>query len=176
VTSTKEKIKRRSRLQAEMDICLRGDLAGQYEQLQRQLAELPANNKLGGDPERQRIQAEMEHIRAEMVADTIPFVLRAISEPAFQELVDQHPPRRNGDEINARDAAIGFNRSTFYHALIRACVIEPDDLDDEDWDVLFSPDGFSPGEFHRLGNEALRINDQAVDVPFSPAGSSENPD
>jgi hypothetical protein len=171
----KERLKRSSRLQTTEDLCLRGDLAGEYEALERKLGKLPKSNKLGGDPERQRIQAEMDRIRAEMAADTIQFVLRATSESAFQKLVEEHPPRREGDEVNERDAEIGFNRSTFYHALIRACVAEPE-LDAEDWELLFSEDGLSPGEFHRLGQTALRINDRKVDVPFSPAGSNESPD
>jgi hypothetical protein len=85
-------------------VCLRGDLAGEYDALEKALAQLPPNNKLGGDPERQRIAAEMDRLRAEMQAGTVPFVLRALGDAAFQELVDAHPPRRDGDDVNVADA------------------------------------------------------------------------
>lgn len=173
MTDIKDRLKRAKRRETTEDVCLRGDLAGQYEALQRKLDQLPPNNKLAGDPERQRIQVEMDRIRVEMAADTIPFVLRALSEPKYQALVDAHPPRRAGDEVDARDAEVGFNRSTFYAALIRASVVEPQ-LDDGDWSLLFG-EGLSPGQFGRLGLRALEVNNKKIDVPFSPAVSNESP-
>lgn len=175
MSDIKDKLKRASRRQVTKDVCLRGDLAGEYERLERQLAALPKNNKLGGDPQRQRIEAEMARVRGEMTADTIPFVLRALSESAFQALVDEHPPRRDGDDVNEGDARVGYNRGTFYGALIRACTVEPE-LDDDDWKLILGPDGMSAGQLVDLSTEASRVNGQAVDVPFSPAGSSVNPD
>lgn len=167
-------LKQATRLQTTEAVCLRGDLAGQREQLQRQLGKLPKSDKLGGDPERQRIQAEIDRLTDEMKAGTVDFVLRALSQPQFQQLIDAHPPRRDGDDVNARDAEAGFDRSAFYGPLIRACVVEPG-LDAEDWDLLFG-EGLSPGEFYRLGRAALQVNGQEVDVPFSSDDSSESPD
>jgi hypothetical protein len=167
-------LKRRRRRQSEENVCLRGDLAGEYEQLEKRLADLPKNNKLSGDPQRQQILDDMDRIRAEMQRDTVTFVLRALPEAAFQALIDEHPPRRDGDDIDERDARLGFDRSTFYRPLIRACTVEPE-LDDEDWDLLLGGDGLSPGDFHRLSLRALELNGQEVDVPFSPAASNGSP-
>lgn len=169
-------LKQAKRRQATEDVCLRGDLAGEYEQLVRELAELPANNKLGGDPERQRIADDMERLRAEMAAGTVPFVLRALSDTAFQQLADEHPPRREGDGLNGRDEEMGFNRATFYPALIRACVVEPV-LDEEDWSLLLdNPDtAISAGQMVKLRIAAMQVNGAEVDVPFSPAASNVSP-
>lgn len=167
-------LKQAKRLTTTVDVCLRGDLAAEYEQLERQLAKLPPNNKLGGDPERQRIAAEMDRVRGEMAAGTVAFRLQALSDAAFQRLVDEHPPRRDGDDVNDRDAHAGYNRATFYDALIRACTIDPT-LDDEDWQLLLGEDGMSPGQKLKLSVEASRVNGQEVDVPFSPAASNANP-
>jgi hypothetical protein len=168
-------LKQAKRRTATVEVCLRGDLAGDYETLERSLAKLPKNNKLGGDPERQWITAEMERLRVEMQDGTVPFVLQALPDAVFQRLVDEHPPRRNGDEIDPRDAEGSYNAATFYDALIRACTIEPE-LDDDDWKLLLGDDGsMSRGQIIALSSEALRINGQAVDVPFSPAASSANP-
>jgi len=174
MTDIKSMLKNAKRRQATEDVCLRGDLAGEYDDLEKQLAQLPKNTKLGGDSERQRITSEMDRLRAEMREGTIPFVLRALGDTAFQALVDAHPPRREGDEVNEGDAQTGFDRSTFYRALIEACVVEPE-LDAEDWDLLFT-EGLSRGQSSKLRMAALRINGGDVDVPFSPADSSESPD
>lgn len=168
-------IKQAKRRSATVDVCLRGDLAGEYEKYEADLAKLPPNNKLGGDPERRRILAEMDRLRAEMAEGTVTFRLEALSDPAFQRLVDEHPPRRDGNDVNARDAEAGYNRATFYDALIRACTIEPE-LDAEEWDLLLGEDGMSGGQKLELYGEASRINGQSVDVPFSPAVSNESPD
>jgi hypothetical protein len=174
MTNIKAILKKAKRRQATEQVCLRGDLAGKYEDLEQQLAQLPTNTKLGGDPERQRITAEMDRLRAEMQEGTVPFVLLALPDAEFQELVDAHPPRREGDEVNEGDARSGYNRATFYRALIRACVVEPE-LDAEDWELLFA-EGISAGQRLKLSNTALRISSVPVDVPFSPAGSSESQD
>lgn len=167
-------LKQAKRRQVTEDVCLRGDLAGEYERLEKQLEKLPASNKLGGDPQRQTIQDEMERLRAEMAEATVPFVLAALSDAAFQQLVDDHPPRRDdGVEVNPGDAGVGFNRVTFYPAAIRACVIEPT-LDAEDWALLLdNPDtAISAGQMMALKLAVMEVNGKAVDVPFSPADSN----
>lgn len=174
MSDIKALLKQAKRRQTTEQVCLRGDLAGQYEQLQRELAKLPPNNKLGGDPERLRITAEMDGLREEMQAGTVPFVLQALPEPDFQKLVEGHPPRRDGDGVNELDAQNGYNRATFLPALIRASVIEPL-LDEEDWELLFA-EGLGYGQVGQLAAAADRVNGGRVDVPFSPAGSSVNPD
>lgn len=174
MSNFKQKLRQARRREATVDVCLRGDLAGEYEQLEKHLAELPTNTKLGGDPERQRLAAELDRVRAEMQEGTEPFKLRALSENAFQRLIDQHPPRRKGDEVDEVDAAYGYDRSTFPQALIQASTYEPE-LDDEDWALLFDQ-ALSRGQFATLRTAAQLVNGQQVDVPFSSAASSESQD
>lgn len=167
-------LKQAKRRTATVEVCLRGDLAGEYEQLERDLAKLPPNNRLAGTPERQRITAELERLRGEMADGTVTFRLEALSDAAFQRLVDEHPPRRDGDEVRERDAEHGFNWDTFPGALVRACTVEPD-LDADDWELLLGEDGMSRGQRLELTLEVLRVNGSAVDVPFSPGGSNASP-
>lgn len=172
MTDVKTLIKQRRRREATVDVCLRGDLAGQYEALARKLKEAEIGNSLAGNPERHRLRDEMERLREEMVAATVPFRLCAMPAPEFQDLWDAHPPRRKGDEVDPRDEAVGFNRSTLFPPLIRACVVEPQ-LDEEDWEGLLGKDGLSDGQFADLALAALSVNRRPVDVPFSLADSLE---
>lgn len=174
MTNIKALLQQAKRRSTTQDVCLRGDLASRYEELGRELAELPDNNKLGGDPNRERIESQMDEVREQMQAGTVPFVMRALPQPDFQRLVDAHPPRRDGDEVNQLDASYGFNRSTFFPALFRASVVDPQ-LDDDDWAVLFAQ-ALSTVQVMGLGMEAYRLNAQDVDVPFSRAASNGSPD
>lgn len=173
MTDIKSLLKQAKRRETTEDVCLRGDLVGEQEQLQRQLAQLPKSDKLGGDPERQRITAELERLLAEMRDATVTFTLRALPDADFQRLVDEHPPRRDGDEPNRGDAQAGYNRATFSRALIRACVVDPL-LDDEDWHLVFA-EALDPLQVTRLYMAAARVNGGNADVPFSPDDLSENP-
>jgi hypothetical protein len=175
MTNIKALIKQAKRRTETVKVCLRGDLADEYDQLSQQLAELPDSNKLGGDPERTRIEAELDRLRTEMTEGTVDFKLQALPDKAFQELVDEHPPRRRGDDPDEMDARMGFNRSTFYPVLIRACTIEPE-LDAEDWNLLLGDDGsLSAGQRVDLNTAALNVNSKPVDVPFSRAASNGSP-
>lgn len=174
MTDIKSMLKNAKRREDTADVCLRGDLAGQYDALERALEQLPKSNKLGGDPERVRIAAELDRLRTEMQDGTVKFKLRALGDTAYQALVDEYPPRRDGDEVDAGDAQAGFNRTTFFHALIKASTVEPE-LDAEDWALLFA-EGLSRGQWMKLRNKALLVNGDGVDVPFSFDDSSESPD
>lgn len=174
MTDIKTILKKRKRRFATVDVCLRGDLAGEYEALERELANLPDSNKLGGDSRKADLQQRMEQVRAEMAEGTITFHLEALSDDRYQELVDENPPRRAGDDVDQRDARSMVNGPAFNKALIRACTVEPE-LDDGDWELLLGPDGMSAGEKMRLASEAARICVVPVDVPFSSAASNGNP-
>lgn len=174
MSTVKDILKKAKLREATEDVCLRGDLAGQYDGLEKALAQLPKSNKLGGDPARQRIAAEMERLRAEMQDGTVEFKLRALGDTPYQELVDAHPPRRDGDEVDEGDAEVGYNRATFYRALVQACTVTPE-LDTDDWALLFTT-GLSRGQFIKLRNAVLMVNGADVSVPFSLDDSSENTD
>lgn len=174
MTDIKAILKQAKRPSTTVEVCLRGDLAAEYEQHERDLAKLPkAGGKLSGDPERARITAELDRLRSEMAEGTVTFTVRALPPADFQQLVDAHPPRRRGEEADQGDADSGFDRSALYRPLIQACVVEPT-LDAEDWELLFT-EALTQGQFLNLGLAALRVNAGGVDIPFSPSGSGANP-
>ncbi|MEU4782841.1 hypothetical protein [Micromonospora sp. NPDC023633] len=152
-------------------ICLRGDLVAEFEDLERQLEDelrTPAVS-LEGDGSG-AIADRMEALRAEMQAHTYPFRLRAMARPAWRAFVAAHPPRKDdAGEVDERDRIIGVNIETFYPALVRASVVDPQ-LDDAQWARLLD-EVLTDRQFDELANAAWGLNRREVDVPFSPAAS-----
>jgi hypothetical protein len=172
--STKEKLKRAKLPTRDVEICLSTDLQKQYEALHEQLAEAYTREKgdkrLGQVSESKRIARQIEDLQAEMREYTIVFRIRSLGR-RWQELVDQHPPR----EGVAEDVYLGFNPDTFFDAAIRACTVEPDDLDDEDWADLLGTDKtdgkLTAAQYRELQDAVMAMNVRRIDVPNSLAAS-----
>lgn len=109
--------------EASVPICLRGDLAIQFEQLERELEEAreAEGNSLADGGRVREIAEEIERVRAEMREHTHPFAFRGLPKQKFRDLVEEHPARKDEDD----DAVMGVNISTFPQALIAACCTDP---------------------------------------------------
>lgn len=170
--STRDKLKAARLPERTVDICLRGDLQAEWEDLHRQLAEAEAkasaDKRLNSASKRdvKALAARIEAVEEEMRAETLVFRLRALSKRAWGELLKAHPPRRNNDE----DAVLGFNPDTFFASSIRACTYSPDDLDDELWRELLD-ERLTEYQFAALQNAVMALNVRKVDVPNSRAAS-----
>lgn len=172
-------------------VCLRGDLVAEWEAAERDLERAqkqPGDSKegtgVGGLLDR------IEALQAEMSEHSDEYRLRALPRHKFRKLVVAHPPRTDeNDEVRREDLQIGVNRETFFPALIKASVIEPD-LDDEDWRVLLGDTDAAIAELEAAGKQdeiqdglltdrqcqqledvAWFLNRAEVDVPFSRAAS-----
>lgn len=150
-----------------VDLCLRGDLVAQAQELQRQLIDAEALEKvhgsIDGGPTVPLAQA-IEVLREEMKDHTLTVRLRAVPRRQWTALLAQHPPREGND----RDARLGLNEETFFDAAIRACVYEPE-LDEQDWAGLDA--ALNDGQWQTLANAAWAVNARDVDVPFSARAS-----
>jgi hypothetical protein len=151
-------------------ICLRADLQAEFERLERDLerAERTTADSLAGNGARQ-VAEQIEALRQQMTDATVAFRLRAMPRPAWREFTAGHPPRKDGDDIDDRDQLLGVNVDTFFEALVRASVVEPE-LDGEDWDLLLG-DKLTDRQFDHLAQAAWALNRRDVDVPFSLAAS-----
>lgn len=149
-------------------VCMRADLAAEHDQLDRELTKLidKPSTKFGGDG-RGELKQRIEALEAEMQANTYPFRLRGMSRPKWKAFVAEHPPRKadNGDP-DPRDAAIGVDISTFFVALIRRSLVDPE-LIDEQWADLMGK--ITDRQFDTLADAAWGLNRKEVDVPFSAA-------
>lgn len=149
-----------------VELCLRGDLVAQVDDLERQLRDLKTNTSTMANLGAARKLAErIEEHRAAMVAASVVFTVRGLTRDAWTRLVAACPPR-DGD---ATDRSLGYNQETFWPALLRASVITPA-LTGEQWDKLTG--ALSAGQYDQLVNACLQVSRRKVDVPFSFAASA----
>lgn len=175
--SIKDKLAKARLPQRTVDVCLNGDLVADFEQAERDLeaAEQKPVDSLAGNGTAELVE-RIEALQEQMRESVETFTLRALphrrspgdDRPTWHELVQRHPPRRDGDEVAEDDKGVGFNTSTFYDDLIRLCVVSPE-MDDQDWADLFS--AISEGQFAELSLAASVLNRGGVDIPFSRAAS-----
>lgn len=160
--------------QRTVPICLRGDLVGQIEDLERQLADAEKSGSIGADsiesePDTLRLAREIEDLRTEMQDSTYTFVLQALRTTEYRALKDKHPPRENDEgEVVAEDRVIDANYDTFLEPLLRACCVDPV-LDDETW--AETEPKLSDNQYTQLLTLAYYANAGTVNVPFSRAAS-----
>lgn len=172
----------------EVDICLRGDLAAAHKAAEAAVIEAQA--KAGNSKEGNGVGplvAEVERIQEQMRDSTYPFKIRALSRPRFRALMKAHPPREVDGKLDEDDATVGFNRETFFEALLKVATVEPEmgvDIDayfdallkggnpplpDGDWPELL--DKLIDRQFGDLTDAAWFVNRDEVSVPFSLAAS-----
>lgn len=174
-----------------VEICLRADLVAEHERLDRELQERLEQplQKLGGDPRRAELAAQIVAIEEQMRESTITIRLRAIPKRRWRQLVMEHPPRLDEDGTRIPADFRGVNSDTFYDPMIRASVVEPE-LTDEQWTHLLGhtapeaealeaagkggevEDGVLTSRQHdRLFAAAWDLNRDDVVIPFSSAAS-----
>jgi hypothetical protein len=152
-------------------VCMRPDLVAEHERLNRELdksANRPRTSLADGG-ETNRLAEQIRALEADMEESTVEFKMRAMPRPTWKAFVAAHPPRKNGDEVDERDAYVGLNAETFFPAIIRRCTISPE-LPDDVWTLLLD-EKLTDRQFDNLANAAWALNRGEVDVPFSRAAS-----
>lgn len=158
-----------------VELCLRGDLVGEYENLDRRLKEvsLEQDDSFGGTGETTRIIARMDELRAEMQAASVTFWMRALGSFPSAALIAAHPA---GEDDQSK--RLGYDPKTYYPALVRACCyaiergeesVDPGEMSDEEWAALFA--ALSNQQFDTLFGAAWLLDHGDVEVPTSPLAS-----
>ncbi|GAA4439370.1 hypothetical protein [Phytohabitans houttuyneae] len=168
--STKDRIAAAKLPERTVDICLRGDLQAEWEELERQLREAFAreqgDKRLNSGGESRRLAQQIEALQGQMRADTLVFRMRALPRKKWTALQKDHPPRKD----NEADQELGYNVDDFVPAAIKACTVEPADLDDAAWEHLLD-EVLTEYQFVQLQNTAYALNVNKVNVPNSFAAS-----
>lgn len=173
----KDKLKAARLPETVVPVVLRGDLAAEYELLQRQVEESKsqARTSLAGWGAGE-LEQRLEEVAVEMRDSVLEFRLRALprtrkptdDRPSFAELKAAHPPREKDGNMLREDIMAGFiNAETFPDPLVRHSIIDPP-LSDEDWACL----ELSQGQFDELVTAAWQLNQGKVDIPFLSAASA----
>lgn len=113
-------------------------------------------------------QPELDRLRAEMLRWTVPFVIRAVPDERWNELLEKHPPRKDPSDAkrpDPRDAAAGVNVDTFYREMARLSIVEPAQ-DDAKFARLMTL--VTAAQFARLRDAIAKVNIRDDDLPFSP--------
>jgi hypothetical protein len=150
-------------------VCLRGDLAADHELAERELeqAQKSAADSLAGNGVAE-IAERIQGLEEQMREHTYDFRLRALPRRAWRDLVDAHPPRRGDDNEIVDGDRMGVDSSTFFDAMIRACLVDPE-LTDEEWAAL--NEALTDRQYGDISDAAWALNRREVDVPFSRAAS-----
>lgn len=154
-----------------VQLCLRGDLVVEFEELERDLetARKSAGDSLAGGSDVVVVSQQIEELRERMKTATKTFRLRALPRRQWRDLVAAHPPRRGEDGKVVDSDAIGVNADTYFETIIRACTVEPQ-LSDEQWTRLLD-EVLTDRQFDTLSDAAWGLNRRDVEVPFSRAAS-----
>lgn len=146
-------------------LCLRGDLAAQVDELEAQLAQTRPSERMVPNPERVALAQQIEALQDEMKASTVAFRLRALPRREFRALTKEHPPR----DGEPQDQMAGVNTDTYFLAVVRRCLVEPELTEDEF--VNLADNVLSSGQWRKLQESAASLNMDDVSVPFSATAS-----
>lgn len=152
-------------------LCLRGDLQVAWDEAKAtfdRLSEEGLAGRLTDGSARRKAAEAMAAIEEQMRGATVEFRLRALPRQQWRALMAEHPFRTGEDGKVLPADAMGVNSETFFDALIRVCVVNPE-LSDDEWTRL--DEVLSDRQFDELANAAWGINRHAVDIPFSSAAS-----
>lgn len=172
MSTFKDKLKLARLPEDTVQVCLRGNLAADFRELQQGLARIKEAPKGSGSMEgmgEAGVLEQMAALRADMQDSTQTFRLRALPRPEFRALAAQYPPLRTEsgdlDITRVMDVRAGVHLESFLPVLLRRSVIEPE-MDDEDWDALESV--ATDWQMEELQDKAWNLNrDEVKPVPFS---------
>jgi hypothetical protein len=146
--------------EGEVPLCLAGDLVGEVERLQGELAHVGdgwvSTSMADADP-RVELVKQIEAVREEMRAASVTFRLRALGHRAFSNLVAAHPAAQV-------DGGVAYDAATFLPALVAACCVDPVMTVDQVRQLL---DVVNDGQARELFGAALAVNEEASPLPFS---------
>lgn len=154
--------------EATVTLCLRGDLAAEWGDLERQLADASTSAPSLAERSPARIIAEqMEDLRARMVASAVTIRLRALPAPVWGQLYAERP-------IRAKDSGESEQawRDRWYAwvaDLVSRCAIDPVMTVEEVGQLV---DVLSGVQWDELSNAAWLLNERKVEIPFSAAVSA----
>ncbi len=154
-------------------LCMRGDLQGDLEAAEEQLAAAETANfgsRMGDAPDVVEAKARVEALKVEVLGAVIPFRIRALADNERAILHAEHPPR----DGNAEDAEAKYNVDAVERAMVRKGCVWPE-LTDAQWAVLEGtaevPGKLTTWQKQSLVAAAYALAHRELAIPFLPAAS-----
>jgi hypothetical protein len=139
-------------------VCIRGDLAGEAERLQDELARVSTDwepSDLTEVHPGRELAVKLKEVREQVKSAEVAFKLRYIGDKAYSDLMAAHP---------AEDDSQAFDSETFPRALIAASCVDPV-MTEEQVVQLFEK--INEGEIKKLFDAAWDVHNSSEMVPFS---------
>lgn len=148
-----------------VELCLKGKLAAQHEELSRQLTEAQRDDaletrKMADASRSKEIAAQVRELEEQMKAASVAFRVRGVSYFEREDWLKANPPRDGEDEK--------FNPVTAVPDLIARCLIEPAASAEQ---VKRLIEKIGTGQTDRLFGTCLNATYDGGAVPFSAAAS-----
>ena len=146
---------------ASVRVCLRGDLLGDLDLINEDLAQFAGwvPTSLSDPTPRAELLAAKAELETQMRAESATFRFQNIGDEAWSDLNAAHPPREG------RENKENFNAATFPTALISAAATDPTMTVDQTKTLL---NGFTLTQRNQIFASAYAANVRSVDVPFLP--------
>ncbi|MEU3252868.1 hypothetical protein [Streptomyces sp. NPDC006997] len=161
--SIKDILKQAKPRQRTVNVCVRGDLAGEAERLSAELARAAEDwepSDLTEVHPGRELAAKLKAVREQVREAEVPFLLRYIGDRAYSDLVAAHPSEKD-EEL--------FDSDTFPKALIAASCADPVMTEDEVAELF---EVINEGEIKKLFDAAWDVHHASDVVPFSLAASA----
>lgn len=156
--SIEDILKRATPRERTVMVCIRGDLAGEADRLQDELARVSSDwepQDLTDVHPGRELAEKLRDIREQIKDAEEAFKVRYIGDKAYSDLMAAHP---------AKDDGQAFDSETFPRALIAASCVDPV-MTDEQVTQLFEV--INEGEIKKLFDAAWDVHNSSELVPFS---------
>jgi hypothetical protein len=164
---------------ASATVCARADLFAEYEALRvrwEQAKEADTHLETAAEePQAAKLAEQMQVLRGDMLASQVTFVFQGVGRRREQELLLQHPPTDEQQELAKRN---GFhmlhNPDTYFPALAVEACVDPEGMTHEDWVSIY--DEWTDGQTAPLRKAVFTVNKAGAEVPKDGTSSSDRED
>ena len=161
--SIQDLIKQAKPRERTVNVCLRGDLAGEVERLTAEIGKVSEDwepEDLTSEHPGRALSVQLKQVREEARKAEEPFTFRYIGDRAYSDLLAAHPSEDDNE---------AFNSVTFPRALVAASCVDPEMSEDEVAELF---EVINQGEIKKLFDAAWDVHNVADVVPFSLAVSA----
>ena len=147
-----------------VQVCLRGDLAAEFDDLEAKLKKARAaegGRRLASKGDAAQIAEQIRDLEDRMSEEMLTVRVRALPRAEWNRVMLQHPPAKDASE---GDKAMGVNFEAFMSDVMPRCIVDPD-LDEDDWARL--NDVLSSADYGKILDAVWAVNRSEVDVPKS---------